>query len=388
MKISRSEKQNDDLFGVVLNAVRDGIIVIDKDLRVKFQNKIVTQRYGSSMVGKHCYMAYFGRKEPCEDCKISDVLKDGQERRIIRDLTLPNGDILLVELNTAAVRDTEGNVIGAVEVARNVTDQKKAEALLNKTLLKQNEVLKQLNSELSDATGYVKTVLPQPITSGPLLTDWRFVPSASLGGDSFGYHWIDNDHFAIYLLDVSGHGWAAALLSVSVINVLRSHALPDTDFHKPNQVLFSLNNTFPAEKHNDMFFTIWYGVYNINSHKLVYASGGHPPALLFSRTISGHHQMDQLRTPNFIMGGEPDVTYQSRIQEIDRFSRLYVFSDGVYDITKVDGSIWGFNEFLEFSIKSFNVNHSNLDRLLSYAHYLARKEEFEDDFTILEIAFE
>jgi sigma-B regulation protein RsbU (phosphoserine phosphatase) len=41
-----------------------------------------------------------------------------------------------------------------------------------------------------------------------------------LGGDSFGYHWIDDDHFAVYLLDVSGHGWGAALLSVSVINVL------------------------------------------------------------------------------------------------------------------------------------------------------------------------
>jgi sigma-B regulation protein RsbU (phosphoserine phosphatase) len=69
--------------------------------------------------------------------------------------------------------------------------------------------------------------------SGPLLTDWSFIPSASLGGDSFGYHWINADHFAVYLHDVSGHGWGAALLSVSVINVLRSHALPKTDFRDP-----------------------------------------------------------------------------------------------------------------------------------------------------------
>jgi PAS domain S-box-containing protein len=387
MNISRSEKQKDDLFEVVLNAASDGITVVDKDLRIKFQNKTIKQIYGSSLIGKHCYNAYRGRKEPCGDCKILDVLKDGQERRIIRPVSLPNGDILLLELNTAAVKDTEGNIIGAVEVARDVTDQKKAEALLNKTLLKQNENLKQLNNELSDATGYIKTVLPQPITSGPLLTDWRFIPSASLAGDSFGYHWIDADHFAMYLLDVSGHGWAAALLSVSVINVLRSQALPDTDFHKPHQVLFSLNNTFPAEKHNDMFFTIWYGIYNIYSHKLEYASGGHPPALLFSGSVSKQIKMDQLRTPNFIMGGRQDVDYQRKIQEIHPPSRLYVFSDGVYDITKVDGSIWGLNEFLEFSVQSFNVDQSNLDCLLSYAQELARKEEFDDDFTILEIAF-
>jgi PAS domain S-box-containing protein len=388
MTVKPLQREKDDIFEVVLNTVSEGITVIDKDLRIQFQNKVITQVYGSSMIGKHCFKAYRNRKEPCEDCKIIDVLKDGQHRRIIRDISLPNGDVLLVELNSAPIKDAEGHIIGAVEVARDVTEQKKAEALLNRTLLRQNEVLKQLNSELSDATGYVKTVLPQPITSGPLRTDWRFIPSASLAGDSFGYHWIDDDHFAIYLLDVSGHGWGAALLSVSVINVLRSHALPDTDFHKPQQVLFALNNTFPAEKHNDMFFTIWYGVYNIRSHTLEYAGGGHPPALLFSGTAAKPIQMNRLRTPNFIVGGQQDVAYQGKVQKIHRPSRLYVFSDGVYDITKVDGSIWGLNEFMAFSAQSFSIDRSNLDSLLSYTQELSHKQAFDDDFTILEIAFE
>jgi sigma-B regulation protein RsbU (phosphoserine phosphatase) len=293
----------------------------------------------------------------------------------------------LLEVSSAAIRDENGAITGAVEVSRDITKQKKAEALLNKTLLDQNEVLKQLNHELSDATGYVKTVLPQPITSGPFLTDWRFVPSRSLGGDTFGYHWIDDDHFAIYLVDVSGHGWAAALLSVSVINVLRSQSLPDTDFKKPQQVLFSLNNAFPSEKNNDLFFTIWYGVYNKQSHRLVYASGGHPPALLLRGAISGKCQMDQLRTSNSIMGVEPDTAYQSRIRKIDSSSRLYVFSDGVYDIKKVDGSIWGLKNFLKFSIQSFRFDQPNLDCLFNYVQDLALEEELEDDFTILEITF-
>ena len=387
MKKRASEIRKDDIFEAVLNTVSEGITVIDKDLKITFQNKVITQIYGESMLGRHCYMAYRGRKEPCEDCKIIDVLNDGQQRRIIRDISLPNGDILLIELNSAAIKDEKGNIIGAVEVARDVTEQKKAEALLNKTLLKQNEVLKQLNSELSDATGYVKTVLPQAITSGPLLVDWRFIPSSSLAGDSFGYHWIDDDHFAIYLLDVSGHGWAAALLSVSVINVLRSHALPDTDFHKPHQVLFALNNTFPAEKHNDMFFTIWYGVYNITSNELAYASGGHPPALFFSGPDSKKIQIDHLQTPNFIMGGKQDIDYQSKIKKIQRPSRLYVFSDGVYDITKKDDSIWGLNEFMKYSMQSFHIDQPNLNCLLDHTQGLAKMDEFDDDFTILEIAF-
>ena len=375
-------------FEIVLNTVSEGITIIDRDLRIQFQNRVITQLYGKSLLGQQCYAAYRGRRQPCEDCKILDVFKDGRERRLIRDVALPNGDVLLVELTSVALRDDEGHIIGAVEVARDVTEQKKAEALLNKTLVEQNEVLRALNRELSDATGYVRTVLPRPITSGSIRIDWRFIPSASLAGDSFGYHWIDEDYFAIYLIDVSGHGWGAALLSVSVVNVIRSHALPDTDFRKPHQVLSVLNNTFPAEKHNDLFFSIWYGVYNVRNHKLVYASGGHPPALLFSSSAPAGSKMARLQTPNFILGGQIDMDYQWKIQTISRPARLYVFSDGVYDITRTDGSIWGLKAFVEFCTQSFDSGRSNLDALQRYARQSASGPTFEDDFTILEIVLD
>ncbi len=379
--------RKDNFLDVILNTVSDGITLIDKDLKIQYQNQIISRLFVSGP-GEYCFEVYRGRKTPCENCVVVVVLKEGKERRAVVDIELSDGNMRLMEVSSAPIKDESGNITGAVEVARDVTDQKKAEVLLNKTLIEQTEDLKRLNNEISDAAGYVKAVLPKAIISGTLLTDWRFIPSASLGGDSFGYHWIDDNHFAVYLLDVSGHGWGAALLSVSVINVLRSHALPKTDFCDPRQVLSSLNKAFPGEQHNDMFFTIWYGVYNKSSEKLVYSSGGHPPALLFSRSDSNQIRMDRLRTPNFIMGGKQDVDYQSKIQEIKRPSRLYVFSDGVYDITKKDGAIWGLTEFMEFSTQSFNIEQSNLDFLLRYTEELAQMKEFDDDFTILEIAFE
>jgi sigma-B regulation protein RsbU (phosphoserine phosphatase) len=80
--------------------------------------------------------------------------------------------------------------------------------------------------------------------------------------------------------------------------------------------------------------------------------------------------------------------YQGKTQLINRPSRLYVFSDGVFDITKIDGSIWGFNKFLEFMTKTLNAEHSVLEGILDYARGISQKEEFDDDFTILEIFFE
>ncbi|CAB1063953.1 Serine phosphatase RsbU, regulator of sigma subunit [Olavius sp. associated proteobacterium Delta 1] len=257
----------------------------------------------------------------------------------------------------------------------------------NAALTERNEILTQLNKELAEAADYVKSMLPEPLNKGPVQTDWRFVPSTSLGGDAFGYHWIDADHFAIYLLDVSGHGVGAALLSVSVMNTLRSQTLPDTDFKDAKQVLESLNMAFPGEDNNDMFFTIWYGVYNKSTREITYASGGHPPALLLCDDISGDSESKLLRTPNNVIGGLSDITCEKSECKIDKPSRLYIFSDGVYEVERSDGSMWRFQEFVEFMHKAENSGQSRLDHLYRHAKKIGNSSNLEDDFTIVEVAF-
>jgi len=112
------------------------------------------------------------------------------------------------------------------------------------------ESRRQLANEIEQAAKYVQSLLPQPLDSGPVHTDWRFVPSMHLGGDSFGYHWLDDDHFAMYLLDVSGHGVGASLLSVSAMNVMTSQSLPQVDFREPAAVLDGLSVAFDMDRHD------------------------------------------------------------------------------------------------------------------------------------------
>ena len=257
----------------------------------------------------------------------------------------------------------------------------------NEALIKRNEILARLNEELTEAADYVKSMLPKPINEGPVNTDWRFFPSTSLGGDAFGYHWIDEDHFAIYLLDVSGHGVGAALLSVSVMNALRSQTLPSTDFKNSKQVLESLNTAFPGEENNDMFFTIWYGVYKKSTRELTYASGGHPPALLIGGNAAGDSRATLLRTPNSVIGGFSGVTYEKRECLVGEHDRLYIFSDGVYEVEKSDGSMWRFHEFSDFMNEVKAEGQSILDHLHRYAVNLGQSDNFEDDFTIVEVSF-
>ena len=271
-----------------------------------------------------------------------------------------------------------------------ITAEKKLEKehqKVNAALNERNQVLERLNQELAEAADYVRTILPQPVTKGEIRTDWRFIPSTSLGGDAFGYHWVDTDHFAMYLIDVSGHGVGAALLSVSVMNVLRSQSLTDTDFRAPEQVLKSLNLAFPSEENNDMFFTIWYGIYNRRTSQLTYASGGHPPALLLGNTPTGDSKITRLRTPNNVIGGMPKATYEKKECTVGEHNTLYIFSDGVYEVEKLDGSMWRFQEFSDFIIKTKTDAPSRLDDLYRYAKNLGNLKNLEDEFTILEVAF-
>jgi sigma-B regulation protein RsbU (phosphoserine phosphatase) len=242
-----------------------------------------------------------------------------------------------------------------------------------------------LNSELVEAADYVKFLLPQTIAEGPVKADWRFVPSTTLGGDALGYHWLDEDSFAIYLLDVCGHGVGAALHSVSVLNVLRSRNLPNVDFREPEQVLAGLNSIFPMDNHRSMYFTMWYGVYKLSSRLLTYASGGHPPALLIQDTAGNGSEIRELRTPNLFIGGLDGIDFECDEVEIKPGSRFYVFSDGVYEIMNENGTCWEFEDLKCYLEDSCARGKFIMDDLLRHVRRIAGSETLEDDFSLLEI---
>lgn len=235
-----------------------------------------------------------------------------------------------------------------------------------------------LAANLAEAAQYVESLLPKKLTT-PISTDYIFKPSSQLGGDIFGYNWIDEDHFAIYLLDVSGHGVGAALLSVSVMNHIRARTLGNTDFRSPAGVLRALNETFPMESQNNLFFTIWYGVFRRSSGALRFASGGHPPALL-----SRGGSLSQLRTASPAIGCLVDYPALESETKMLPGDQLLILSDGVYELQKPSGEAFAFHDFEEMVRTSKTTNPV---AILSGAQRVQEKESFEDDFSLLQIRF-
>jgi len=246
---------------------------------------------------------------------------------------------------------------------------------------------KTLAAELAEAAAYVKSLLPAPLLD-PIATQWHFHPSTQLGGDSFGYHWLDLDHFAIYLLDVCGHGVGAALLSVSVLNVLRSQSLTGVDFLQPAQVLAGLNRTFAMEQNNNMFFTLWFGIYSRSAQELHYASGGHPPAVLFhSHHAESKQTVTRLTTKGPAIGVDPYSHYTQQATYIQPDSTLLVFSDGVYEIQKPNGQTGSLDEFIQDVSAQANPTLPSPQNWFQLAVARHGSKSMDDDFSLLQIDF-
>ncbi|ASC72546.1 serine phosphatase RsbU, regulator of sigma subunit [Halomicronema hongdechloris C2206] len=236
----------------------------------------------------------------------------------------------------------------------------------------------QLEAELAEAETYVRSLLP-PDQTTKLPIQARFLPSRQLGGDCYDYYWLDPDYLVVYLLDVSGHGLGSALLSTSVLNVLRSQSLPDVNFYRPEKVLQALNETFQMSDQNEKYFTIWYGVYNQANRQLLYASAGHPPAILISITEKGP-QIDQLRTPGLPIGMLPDTSYQWKRCVIPPHSALYLFSDGIYE-TAEDTQATGLSTFID--LLATTPRHQNIDDIITAVRQQKDRAPLADDLSLL-----
>ncbi|MBW4517069.1 MAG: SpoIIE family protein phosphatase [Timaviella obliquedivisa GSE-PSE-MK23-08B] len=241
-----------------------------------------------------------------------------------------------------------------------------------------------LEAELTEAATYMRSLLPKPL-QGSVSIDARFIPSRQLGGDCFDYFWLDPDYLVMYLLDVSGHGLGAALPSSLILNILRLQSLPDVNFYQPHDVLRALNESFQMSQQNDKYFTIWYGVYNQIKRQLTYASAGHPPAILRFQTSDGLMEVDQLKTPNFPIGMLTEATFVSDRQTIPKNSTLYIFSDGVYDISQPKHQSWGLKEFTKTLVELETT--VNLDEILTTIQQMSGIETFDDDLSLLRVNF-
>jgi serine phosphatase RsbU (regulator of sigma subunit) len=354
----KSTPDDEAHFLVVVNGSAAGTrIEIDTEARIIGRSETAGIRLEDPGIsGLHCLVRLEDRALVVEDLDSTNgTFVDG--RRVTEATDLPVGSIL-----QAARTRLRHEVRSEEEIRRD----------------------REMKEELERAVSYVRALLPVPLTEGPVRTEWRFIPSAHLGGDAFGYHRVDPDRIALYLLDVCGHGVGAALHSVSAVNSIRRQTLAGADYGSPASVLAALNRAYPMDEHGEMFFTMWYGVYEIRDRRIRYASAGHPPAYLFP---DAGDEARPLRTKAMPIGILPTTKYYEEVAEVPPDSRLYVFSDGAYEIVTEEDTEWRLEDLVEVLAGPPLPGMTEPDRIEGRIRTVMKSETFTDDFSLLHARF-
>lgn len=166
-----------------------------------------------------------------------------------------------------------------------------------------------------------------------------FESSQHLAGDIFNILALDRGRVAAYVLDVSGHGTQAALLSVSIQLLLDSLSErgrrsasgvgEDVALDDPAQVLRMLNRRFPVMKQSGQYFTMIYGVLDPERRTFDYARAGHPWPVWVS--ASGARMLEDEPSGGSALGIFPDekTRIQSRTLDLEPGDLVLLYSDGI-----------------------------------------------------------
>jgi sigma-B regulation protein RsbU (phosphoserine phosphatase) len=158
-----------------------------------------------------------------------------------------------------------------------------------------------------------------------------------LGGDLFNVLRWDQQSLGLYLLDASGHGVSPALRSASLSTFLREDSLLHyVGSNDPGAILTEANRQFPLTTDGN-YFTIVFARLDIHTRTLFYATAGHNGLVIHRR--SG--EVCRLAQSSLPLGFDPGNIYHTVSTHLMTGDRLYLLSDGLYEVPAPSGELWG-----------------------------------------------
>ncbi len=283
-------------------------------------------------------------------------------------------------------------LLARLKVGLRITDLERDLAQRNQELEKIND---RMRRDLQAAAKIQQSLLPTQLpTCEKVNFAWKYVPCDELAGDTLNLFHLDEDHIGLYLLDVSGHGVPAALLSVNLSrilnpnpeqsNLLKEQVIGTPGYHlvRPEEVADRLNQRFPLDNSTEQYFTIQYGQLNIKSGSLTFISAGHPPMIHLQ--ADGGCQTIQVRSmPIGFMVGVGKV-YTEQHLDLKDGDRLYFYSDGIIEAMNPEREQFGIERLLEKLNTSRTLTlHDSLDQLTDELEHWTAGQGYGDDVSLL-----
>ncbi len=227
---------------------------------------------------------------------------------------------------------------------------------------------------------------------------WRCRPCDELGGDTLNVVPLDERHVAAFVVDVSGHGVPAALLSVTVSRLLSrptdgsplvrrgSNGSTGLEIVPPAEVASELTTRFPFDPDTRQYFTCVYGVLDCATGEFRYVCAGHPgPIHVPAEGVPVRHQ-HAARPIGIVAVAAAAGGYVDHVVTLAPGDRVYLFTDGVTEAENAAEEQFGFERLQEvLAATRGEPLQASVEAIVGRLEEWCGASRFADDVSILAI---
>jgi PAS domain S-box-containing protein len=382
-----------------LNVAAEGITIAD--MRLPDQPLIyinegferLTGYSAKSMKGNNCRFLQGKDTDPATIDEIREAIASGNECTVEILNHHKNGEAFWNRLSLTPVRDNSGEVTHFIGVQSDITKRKHAEEALREANRQLEIINRRMKEDLEAAAAIQSSLLPaRKPRSKDLRFSWVSQPCEELGGDTFNVFPLDDQRFAVYMVDVSGHGVRASLLSFTLshwflrLSQKNSRAVTKEILaarFSPVEVAEELNRQFQMDMENPQYFTMCYGVIDARTREFRFVSAGNPPLAV----ARGNGTTEVLKIEGFPIGIVEKPEYSEKVIRLDPGDRVFLYTDGLTEAEDKHDNPYGIEKLAEkiLANKKYTLEDC-VDSIMKSVNARASSRGLEDDVSIL--AFE
>lgn len=249
-----------------------------------------------------------------------------------------------------------------------------------------------VKDDLQIAARLQADLLPEPVETATHAAHGYFQPAQYVAGDSFDYFMLPGDVFAFYIIDVEGHGTASAMTSFAVNSQLTPKKdgicrrnLREQDNHADAvcATVNDINNTFYNPDSKNKYFTMLYGLLDLQSGMLTWCQAGHPALTLYS-----NNKKIELGSGGFPVGVLSEPGFEAAEYKIEAGDRLAIYSDGITECHNQQDGFFGKDRLTEILLQCSTVTPEQcISRVKEELQAWNVHDHFADDVTLLLIDY-
>ena len=199
----------------------------------------------------------------------------------------------------------------------------------------EERITKELNMAASIQAGALPNIFPAFPDRKEFDIYATMTPAKEVGGDFYDFFMVDDNHLGMVIADVSDKGVPAALFMMSAKTIIASHARMGKS---PKETLMASNAALCVNNAEKMFVTVWLGILELSSGKLVCSNAGHEyPAI---RGEDGVFRIFRDKH-GLMVGGYAKAKYTEYELTLAPGDAVFVYTDGVPEANNAAGEFYG-----------------------------------------------